>query len=109
MLDCTTVNPREQPSPTPPFTTEKVTPVPETPALDSDLGDTNENTSDPDSTGSSAPQASTHRTSRNVVRIDYRKVHTGRASMNKKNSMAGPPVMVDLRHPNTSVIPTKAD
>ncbi len=61
--------------------------MPETPAIDSDsdslteLGDTNDNTSDPDITSSFVPQASIRRTTRNVERIDYRK-----ASLSKTNS-----------------------
>ncbi len=69
-----------------------VSPVSETPLVDSDsdslteLGDTNDNTPDPDITSSSVPQASIRCTTRNIERIDYRKAHTGKASLSKTNS-----------------------
>lgn len=75
-----------------PLTTEKVKPVPKTLALSSnsdsltELGDIDEDPPNPDFTGSSAPPASTRRTSRNFERIDYRKAHTGRASLSKTSS-----------------------
>ena len=74
VLDCMTVEPQVQPT----FSQQiLVNPVPETPAIDSDsdflteLGDTNENTSDLDITSSSASLPSIRRTTRNVQRIDY--------------------------------------
>lgn len=74
--------------------------MPKTPALSSDsdslteLGDIDEDPPNPDFTGSSAPPASTRRTSRNVERIDYRKAHTGRAFLNKTNSS----VLINFPH-----------
>ncbi len=89
VLNCMTVEPQVQPS----FSQSLlVSPVPETPAIDSDLdsltelGDTNDNTSDPDITSSFVPQASIRRTTQNIERIDYRKTHTGKASLSKTNS-----------------------
>ena len=89
LMNCITVEPQVQPSFSQPLI---VIPVPETLAIDFDsdslteLGDTNDNTSDPDITSSSVPQASIRRTTRNIERIDYRKAHTGKASLSKTNS-----------------------
>lgn len=90
VLGCMTVNGYQQQFHFSPVITENVNPVQEmhTPDSDSDslteLGDTEH--SSPDFTGSSAPQASTYRTPRNVKRINYQKAHIGRASLSKTNS-----------------------
>lgn len=89
VIDCMTVEPHVQPS-SPSLTFEKVSSLPETPAPDSDflteLGNTNDNMSDPDFINNPAPQASTRRLTRNIERIDYRKAHTGRSLLSKTNS-----------------------
>ncbi len=89
VLNCMTVEPQIQTSFLQPLL---VSPVPEKLAIDSDsdflieLGDTNDNTSDPDITSSFVPQAFIRRTTRNIERINYRKAHTGKASLSKTNS-----------------------
>ncbi len=89
VLNCMTVDLQVQSSFSQPL---PVGPVSETPAIDLDsnslteLGITNDNTSDPDITSSSIPQASIRRTTRNIERIDYRKAYTGKAPLSKTNS-----------------------
>ena len=101
VLNCMTVEPQVQPSFSQPLL---VSPVQETIAIDSDsdslteLGDTNDNTSDPDITSSSVPQASIRRTTRNIERIDYRKAYTGKASLSKTNCS----VPITSRHSGAS-------
>lgn len=89
VLDCMTVEPHIQPS-SPLFTFEKVNSLPETPAPDSEfwteLGNTNDNMSDPHFINSPAPQASSRRSTRNIETINYRKAHTGRSLLSKTSS-----------------------